>query len=160
MTDLITYKPIGKVKSIYKQPAGTPIQPNNGVQPGEIEIYPEFQDGLMDLDGFSHVILLYHFHLLKNTSLKVIPFMDTTEHGIFATRSPARPNKIGLPVLKIVKIEHNIITVEGIDIVNNTPVLDIKPYVPQFDTPELSEIGWLENNYMKQKDMKDDERFL
>ena len=156
----ISYKAIGIVHSTFKKPNGTSIQPNNNEDIATIEVFSEYAEGLKDLDGFSHIILIYHFHLLNKTELMTTPFMDTIPHGIFATRSPARPNKIGLSVLKIKKIDKNIVTVSGIDVVDGTPILDIKPYVPQFDSVETQKIGWLKNNVHKQKDTRDDERFL
>jgi len=159
MNHNILYKTIGIVHSDFKKPGGTSIQPNNNNNIATIEVFSEYAEGLKDLDGFSHIILLYHFHLLNKTELMVTPFMDTIPHGIFATRSPARPNKIGLSVLEIKKIDKNILTVLGIDVVDGTPILDIKPYVPQFDSVNTIKIGWLRNNVHKQKDMRDDERF-
>ena len=159
MNHNIYYKAIGIIHSPFKKPGGTSIQPNNNENRATIEVFPEYAEGLMDLDGFSHIILLYHFHLLNKTELMVTPFMDTTPHGVFATRSPARPNKIGLSVLELKKIDKNILTVSGIDVVDGTPVLDIKPYVPHFDSIDTQRIGWLRNNVHKQKNMRDDERF-
>lgn len=157
----INYKPIGIVHSPYSKPKGTPIQPSGAENiTGEIEIFPEYAEGLVDLEGFSHILVISHLHLIQTSPLKVKPFMDDSEHGVFATRSPARPNPIGLSVLKLNKIEGNRLQVENIDIVNGTPVLDIKPYVPQFDAPKVEKIGWLENNVHKRKSTKDDGRFL
>ena len=157
----IIYKPIGIIRSPFKEPKGTPIQPSgaNNVF-GEIEIFQKYADGLKDLDGFSHIVVLYHLHLIQNFTLKATPFMDNQEHGVFSTRSPARPNPIGLSVLKLIAIEKNWLKIQNIDIVDGTPVLDIKPYVPHFDAVQVEKIGWLENNVHKQTQIKDDGRFI
>lgn len=157
----IIFQPIGIIHSAFDKPQGTPIQFSGAKDSyGEIEIFPEFIDGLADLEGFSHIILLYHFHLIEKKSLKVIPFMDNSEHGIFATRSPARPNPIGLSIVRLNKIEDNKLYIEGVDIVNGTPLIDIKPYVAQFDAVDSDRIGWLEKNFHKHDSIKDDGRFI
>jgi tRNA-Thr(GGU) m(6)t(6)A37 methyltransferase TsaA len=124
----IQYRPIGIIHSPYITPIGTPIQPTGarGTK-GEVEIYPEFVDGLDDLDGFSHVILIYHFHLSKQFSLKVKPFLDDEMHGLFATRAPARPNPIGISVVRLSGIDNGKLHVRDIDVVDQTPLLDLKP---------------------------------
>jgi tRNA-Thr(GGU) m(6)t(6)A37 methyltransferase TsaA len=157
----IHFQAIGTIHSSYKQPKGTPIQPAGakGVE-GNIVVNPVFSEGLQDLEEFSHIIVLYYFHLSKSYSLKVKPFMDVTEHGVFATRASARPNPIGLSILKLKSIEKNILHVSDVDIVDGTPLLDIKPYVPPFDNTENVRVGWLEKNVYKLSDTVDDERFL
>ncbi len=157
----IVFKPIGLIYSPFKQPKGTPIQPKaaKGIK-GKIKIFDEYLEGLKDLEGFSHVILLYYFHLVKDYKLLVKPFMDDQLHGIFATRAPSRPNPIGLSVVKLIKIENNILFIEDVDIVDKTPLLDIKPYVPDFDVRNPDNIGWLDKNIYKLKTAKDDERFI
>jgi len=156
----IEYKPIGIIHSKFKEPKGTPIQPSSakGVD-GTIEIFPKYIDGLKDLEGFSHIILLYHFHLSKEPSLKMKPYMDEQTHGVFATRAPSRPNPIGFSVVCFVRIDGNILHVRDVDVVDGTPLLDIKPYVPQFDVRNVEKIGWLEKNIYKLKTSKDDGRF-
>lgn len=156
----ITLKPIGTIYTPFESIEGMPIQPTgaNGVI-GTIELFPEFTEGLIDLDGFSHIILIYHLHLSGIHKLLVKPFMDNKEHGIFATRSPKRPNPIGFSVVKLNKIEGNIISIENIDVLNGTPLLDIKPYVADFDSVNDSKKGWLETNVHKSKTMKSDNRF-
>ena len=146
----IEYRPIGIIHSPFKNPEGTPIQPSaaKGVR-GEIDVYPEFAEGLTDLAGFSHIILLYHFHLSKKFNLKVKPFLDDEHHGLFATRAPARPNPIGLSVARLTKIENTILHVQDMDIIDKTPLLDIKPYVPEFDQRENVKIGWLKEKIRK-----------
>ncbi len=156
----IQYKSIGIIHTLFKEPKGTPIQSSASVDnEGTIEIFPEFSDGLQDLDNFSHVFLIYHFHLSKKTSLKVKPFMDDLEHGIFATRAPSRPNPIGISIVRLNKIENNILYINDVDIIDGTPLLDIKPYVSEFDFRKVTKNGWLEHNVYKLEKTKDDERF-
>ena len=146
MEDII-YHPIGLIHTPFKEPKGTPIQPRRGrgIQ-GTIEVYPEYAEGLADLDGFSHIIVLYHLHLSKEYSLKVTPFLDNQPRGVFATHAPRRPNPIGVSVVRLKKVEGNILHIEDIDMVDGTPLLDLKPFVPEFEKnkePEKYEIGWL-----------------
>jgi len=157
----VKYSPIGVVHSPHRQPSGTPIQPTaaNNVK-GIVEIYPEYVEGLKDMEGFSHIMLLYHFHLSKGYSLLVKPYMDVAEHGVFATRAPRRPNPIGLSVVRLDKIEGNRLDIRDVDIVDGTPLLDIKPYVPQFDLrSEQTRIGWLEKRVRKLPRARDNGRF-
>lgn len=156
----IVYQPIGTIHSPFQTIQGMPIQPPGaeGVQ-GTVEINPEYVDGLQDLEGFSHIILIYHFHLSKGYSLKVKPFMDENLRGVFATRAPKRPNPIGISVVRLVRVEGNILRIENIDIVDGTPLLDIKPYVPEFDIAEERRIGWLSEKAKKVHKVKADERF-
>jgi tRNA-Thr(GGU) m(6)t(6)A37 methyltransferase TsaA len=158
--DEITYRPIGVIRSPFKEPEGTPIQPAGarGVA-GKVEVFPEYVEGLKDIDGFSHIILVYHFDLSKGASLRVQPFMDNREHGIFAIRGPARPNPIGFSVVRLLRVESGILHIQDVDIVDGTPLLDIKPYVPQFDMREVERIGWLEDNVHKVSGSRDDGRF-
>ena len=156
----ICYHPIGVVRSPFKTPKGTPIQPAGSVDTrGTVELLPEYAEGLQDLEGFSHIILLYHFHKAKEPALKVKPFMDDREHGIFAQRAPSRPNPIGLSIVRLEKIEGNILYLKDVDLLDGTPLLDIKPYVPEFDIREVTRTGWLEQNVHKLKKARDDERF-
>jgi tRNA-Thr(GGU) m(6)t(6)A37 methyltransferase TsaA len=140
----IIYKPIGFVHSPYKSLDNMPIQPSGamGIK-GQIEIESEFIDGLSDLAGFSHIIVLYHMHLVNTFRLKVIPFIDSVERGVFATRSPVRPNPIGLTVAKLISIEGKILNIEDFDMVDQTPVIDIKPYFPLLSDDQEIKIGWL-----------------
>ena len=157
----ISFQPIGTIYSSFEKPEGTPIQFSGAKNSsGEIEIFPQFTDGLKDLNGFSHLILLFHFHLMKKPSLIVKPFMDDAEHGIFATRSPARPNPIGFSIVRLKEIKNNRLFIEDVDIVNGTPLLDIKPYVPEFDAVNAERTGWLEKNAHKHTIIKDDGRFI
>ncbi len=156
----IRYRPIGIIYTPFKEPKGTPIQPTaaKGVH-GRVEVFPEYAEGLKDLDGFSHIILIYHFHLSKKFSLKVKPFMDDQMRGVFATRAPSRPNPIGISVVRLIKIEGNILHIQDVDIVDGTPLLDIKPYVPEFDVRVVDRVGWLEGNLNKLHSLRDDGRF-
>jgi len=151
----ICYSPIGIVRSEFKEKTNVPIQSVFSNNKGVIEIFPEYSEGLKDLDGFSHIFLIYHFHLSKGFSLIVTPFLDSEERGIFATRAPKRPNNIGLSILKIEGIEGNIIIVSGIDIIDKTPVLDIKPYVSHFDQRSDVKDGWFPNKIDKNECISD-----
>jgi tRNA-Thr(GGU) m(6)t(6)A37 methyltransferase TsaA len=156
----ITYQPIGIINTAFRTIEGMPIQPA-GAQSvrGLIEVKPEFSEGLKDLDGFSHLILLYHFHRAKKTQLVVIPFMDSRPRGVFSTRAPSRPNAIGLSIVKLIGIEGNTLHIENVDILDGTPLLDIKPYVPEFDHVFADRIGWLQNARGAVKGKKSDSRF-
>jgi tRNA (adenine37-N6)-methyltransferase len=156
----IICRPIGIIRSPYKETEGTPIQTTGakGVS-GTVEIVPECAEGLRDLDGFSHIVLIYHFHLSKGYSLTVRPFLDDTPRGVFATRAPKRPNAIGISVVRLVKIEGTTLYIEDVDIVDSTPLLDIKPYVPEFDAKEAERTGWLAGRAEKAAETDADERF-
>ena len=158
--DEIKYKPIGIIHSPFKEPKGTPIQPAgaNGIN-GTVEVFPEYIKGLKDIDGFSHLILIYHFHLSQGLSLEAKPYMDNQAHGVFAMRGPNRPNPIGISVVRLVRIGKNILHIQDVDIIDGTPLLDIKPYVPEFDIREVDKIGWLEQKVHKLATAKDDGRF-
>jgi tRNA-Thr(GGU) m(6)t(6)A37 methyltransferase TsaA len=160
MSNEIIFRPIGTVHSPYKEPAGTPIQPSAAVgSPGTVELLTEYADGLQDLEGFSHLYLLYFCHLAHKFSLKVQPFLDTHLRGLFATRAPARPNSIGLSVVQLERIEGTILHVRDVDIVDGTPLLDIKPYVPRFDERPGARTGWMEENIHRLQQARDDGRF-
>ncbi|NOX65619.1 MAG: tRNA (N6-threonylcarbamoyladenosine(37)-N6)-methyltransferase TrmO [Chlorobi bacterium] len=159
--DEIKYIQIGVIHSPFKEPKGTPIQPAGAKDIiGTVEVFPGFVKGLKDLAEFSHIILLYNFHLSKKWELEVKPFMDDHLHGVFATRASARPNSIGISVVRLIKVEGNILHIKDVDIVDGTPLLDIKPYVPEFDIREVEKVGWLEKNVHKLSTSKDDERFV
>jgi tRNA-Thr(GGU) m(6)t(6)A37 methyltransferase TsaA len=156
----IKYKPIGIIHSPFKEPKGTPIQPAGAKgTDGIAEIFPEYAEGLKDIEGFSHIILLYHFHLSKGSKLIAEPYMDNETHGVFAMRGPSRPNPIGISVVSLVKVEGNVLHIRDVDIVDGTPLLDVKPYIPEFDTREVERIGWLEKNVHKLSKSKDNGRF-
>lgn len=161
--DQITYKPIGTIHSPFKNLEGMPIQPigAKGVE-GEIHLNDEYKEGLKDLQGFSHIILIYHLHLCRGHKLHVKPFLDNTERGIFATRAPKRPNPIGMSVVHLDKIEGSTVYISNVDIVDGTPLLDIKPYIPNFDKceDEKLRIGWFENKHENANHKKSDRRFI
>ncbi len=157
----IIYQPIGLIHSPFKEPKGTPIQASGakGIQ-GKIEVFQEFTDGLKDIDGFSHIILIYHLHLIKDSPLVVKPFLDKQTHGIFATRAPGRPNSIGISVVRLVDVDQNILTVKDFDIIDGTPLLDIKPYISEFDYRDVTKNGWYKENVHNLSESKDDGRFV
>lgn len=140
----IQFEPIGIIRSPFKDIDGMPIQPRGaeGVE-GVLEMDPRYEEGLQDLDGFSHIFLIYHFHLSDGYSLKVKPFLDKEYRGVFSTRAPKRPNPIGLSVVELVKVMGSDIYVRNIDVIDGTPLLDIKPYVPEFDHFQTDSTGWL-----------------
>ena len=158
----IEMESIGTIHTEFKEIEGMPIQPTGakGI-PGTIEIKEEYADGLKDLEGFSHIHILYLLHKVEGYMLEVKPFMDNSTHGVFATRSPKRPNRIGMSVVKVNKVEGNTVYVQNIDVLDETPLLDIKPYVPQLyeDTIDELKIGWFEKNHKKAKSQKSDDRF-
>jgi len=156
----LTYKPIGIIHSPFKEPHGVPIQSKVGRDiEGTVEVFPEYEEGLTDIEGFSHIILLFHFHLSKNYSLKVKPYLDKKLHGLFVTRAPSRPNPIGLSVVRLIRRWNRTLYIKDIDIVDGTPLLDIKPYVPEFEPDEEFRVGWLQKHLHKLHRTKDDGRF-
>lgn len=158
---MISYQPIGVIYSPFKEAKGTPVQPTAAADIGGIvEINPDYATGLKDIEGFSHLILIYHLHLIEQSSLLVKPFLDNDLHGIFATRSPSRPNAIGLSVVRLKKVDGVKLHILDVDIIDGTPLLDIKPYVAQFDIRERTRCGWFENNIHKLPIVRDDGRFI
>ena len=141
----IVYRPIGVIHSPHTDPKATPIQPvyAQGVA-GRAEVLPEFAEGLQDLEGFSHVYLLYHFHRAREVRLVVKPFLEDTPHGVFATRAPCRPNPIGMSLVRLVRREGAVLHLEDVDVLDGTPLLDIKPYIGRFDVRENVRCGWQE----------------
>jgi len=140
----IVFEPIGVIHTPFDKPEGIPIQ--GALRPdveGRIEVFPKYAEGLKDVEGFSHLILLYHFHLVEGYSLVARPFLDDTLRGIFAIRSPKRPNPIGMTVVRLLKREGNVLTVGGVDMVDGTPLLDIKPYFPDIDAHQTTRLGWM-----------------
>ena len=144
----IKLKPIGIIHTPYKEPKGIPIQGKfeKGVT-GKVELFPEYKQGLKDIEGFSHIVLIYYFDRSKKEELLSKPFLEDEEHGIFAIRSPHRPNHIGLSIVKLEKVKKNVITFSEVDILDGTPLLDIKPYVSHFDSRENVKNGWLEKHF-------------
>lgn len=156
----IIYEPIGIIHSSFSKPEDIPIQPSagKGVK-GHIIIDETYTSGLADLDGFSHIYLLYHLHLAKSYKLKVVPFLDDRERGLFATRAPKRPNPIGLSVVKLCGITSNRIDIENIDMVDGTPLLDIKPFVGEMNAVSDYKIGWLSKYKEEINSKRSDHRF-
>jgi len=136
--------PIGVIHSPFTDKAQTPIQASLSQAVGSVLVYPEYSDGLQDLEGFSHIILLYVFHLSSGFTLLVKPFLDDQLRGLFATRYPARPNPIGISVVRLLERQGNQLEIEGVDVLDGTPLLDIKPYVPEFDVHTETRTGWYE----------------
>jgi tRNA-Thr(GGU) m(6)t(6)A37 methyltransferase TsaA len=156
----IEYRPIGVIRSPFKRIEGMPIQPSGSSSAqGRVEIMPKFAEGLKDLDGFSHVILLYHFHRVKDSTLTVTPFMDSRPRGVFSTRAPKRPNPIGFSVVKLLEVDGNVLHIDNVDILDGTPLLDIKPYAPLFDQYAADRTGWLEGSTESVQEKKSDRRF-
>jgi tRNA-Thr(GGU) m(6)t(6)A37 methyltransferase TsaA len=157
---MMNITPIGIIHSPFTEPKGMPIQPAGAVGvKGTVEVFSEFQAGLKDLDGFSHIILLYLFHRSEGFNLQVVPFMDNEPRGLFATRAPRRPNPIGLSVVQLDRIENGILHVQNLDILDETPLLDIKPYVPEFDGQIDVRTGWLEKVRKTVSKRRSDDRF-
>lgn len=157
----ITIKPIGIIRTPHTDINNMPIQPiaAQGIK-GHIELLPEYVEGLKDLEGFSHITLLYHFHKVNGYQLVVTPFMDTEQHGIFSCKAPKRPNTIGLSTVRLLSIQKNIIDIEQVDMLDGTPLIDIKPFYPRYDNRENVSIGWLEKNKDLPLDkLRSDERF-
>jgi tRNA-Thr(GGU) m(6)t(6)A37 methyltransferase TsaA len=156
----ITFRPIGFIHSPFTDLSEMPIQPvGEASARGTAEVFPKFAEGLKDLDGFSHIIFVYHLHKVVRTDLTVTPFLDSEPHGIFATRAPTRPNPIGISVVRLLGIEENLLYLANLDVLDGTPLLDIKPYVPDFDAPEETCIGWLEGSGGSIRSAKADDRF-
>lgn len=157
---MIELKPIGIIHTPFTKPEGMPIQPKGAAGIcGTIELFDEYHAGLKDLDGFSHIILLYHFHQSHGFKLQVVPFMDSELRGLFATRAPKRPNPIGISVVQLVIIENGVLHIQNVDIIDGTPLLDIKPYVPDFDSPQYIRTGWFEQAGKTLSSRKSDDRF-
>lgn len=151
---------IGTIRTPFTTLTDMPIQPKGAAEVyGQIILDSRFEKGLQDLDGFSHIYLLYHFHKADRTELTVVPFMDTQSRGVFSTRSPLRPNHIGLSIVELVKTEANIVHVKGIDVLDQTPLLDIKPYIETFDQVEQSRSGWMTAGEEEVSSKRSDRRF-
>jgi tRNA (adenine37-N6)-methyltransferase len=156
----VTYRPIGIIHSPHNVTKGMPIQPTGakGIR-GTVEIKKKYAAGLKDLDRFEYIILIYHFHRSEGYSLEVKPFLDDRLRGVFSTRAPKRPNPIGMSIVRLLKIEGGTLLIEDVDILEGTPLLDIKPYVPVFDVRRTKAIGWLSKKAVKAVKKKADGRF-
>lgn len=152
MADKITLKPIGVIHSPFKEQRGTPIQPSMaGGAPGWVELFPEYEEALADLEGFERIWLIYWIDRAGETRLKVTPYLDNSEHGVFATRAPSRPNPLGLSCVKLLGRQGCRLDIAEVDILDNTPLLDIKPYVPEFDIFQVSRSGWCDKQLPREK---------
>ena len=160
MTEKIRLRPIGVIHSPFRSARGAPIQSAAAMDiMGSLEIYEAYAGGLKDLEGFSHIILLYYFHLAGKMRLRLRPFLDEVERGVFATRAPTRPNSIGISVVRLVSRDDSILTIRGVDMLDGTPLLDIKPYVPRFDVHPGGRIGWLTGRLAGLEGSRADGRF-
>ena len=144
-TESISYRPIGVIRTPHTDPAKCPIQPQyaRGIE-GRIEIDPAFAEGLDDLDGFSHIVLLFHLHRAKPCRLKVVPFLDDVPRGVFSTRAPSRPNSIGMSVVRLLRREGRVLHIVDVDVLDGTPLLDIKPHIERFGIDGPVRSGWQE----------------
>jgi tRNA-Thr(GGU) m(6)t(6)A37 methyltransferase TsaA len=156
----VEFQPIGVIHTPFQETEGMPIQPSGarGIR-GTVEVLPEFAEGLKDLDGFSHVTLVYHLHRAREHRLIVTPYMEAEPRGVFATRAPSRPNPIGLSTVRLIAVRGNTLEIEGVDMLDGTPLLDIKPYVPEFDDHAEIRIGWLEAHRGRSRRHRSDRRF-
>jgi tRNA-Thr(GGU) m(6)t(6)A37 methyltransferase TsaA len=142
---LIELFPIGIIHSPFREKEGMPLQPIRSQEAGVLEVFPDYEQGLQDIEGFSHLILLYHFHQEPQTRMLVKSYIEDSIHGVFATRSPKRPNHLGISTVELVQREGNLLRVFGIDVLDQTPLLDIKPYIPRIDDRAGARSGWLQH---------------
>lgn len=156
----IIFNSIGTIYTPYRQKKGMPVQSkfSKGVK-GTVKLMKKFSVGLSDLEQFSHIYLIYHLHKSEGFDLEVIPFLDDKPHGVFATRAPRRPNPIGISVVRLISIKDNILEVENVDMLNGTPLLDIKPYISQFDIHDIEKGGWINNKTGLPNEITSDDRF-
>lgn len=154
----IEVRPIGVVLSPFKTPIGMPIQTVAAARaPARLEVFAEYAAGLRDIEGFEYLMLITHLHQATE-KLEVVPFMDTRSHGVFATRAPARPNRLGLSIVRLIAVQGSCLHFEGNDMLDGTPVLDIKPYVPALDVRATERIGWFEQGLQRLPTTLSDER--
>jgi tRNA-Thr(GGU) m(6)t(6)A37 methyltransferase TsaA len=152
---------IGIIRTPFTELQGMPIQPTGARDVlGEVIVNPELTEGLKDLDGFSHIYLIYHLHKVTDTRLTVIPFMDTVPRGVFATRAPVRPSRLGLSVVELLEVKENRLTVRGVDMLDGSPLIDIKPYVAAFDCPANASSGWMTATHDEVGSKRADDRFI
>jgi len=160
MVDKVVFEPIGVIHTPFKAPENMPVQPARGKDiEGWVEVDPRYEEALADLAGFSHIYLIFHFHRSKGYSLKVVPHLDTEKRGLFATRAPRRPNPIGISVVRLKRIEGNKLHICDLDMLDGTPLLDIKPCVREFDAANGLRIGWLEGKVSRARTHPSDDRF-
>jgi len=160
MNERIQMETIGIIHSPFTELRGMPVQ-SLGVQSaeGNVVINEAYAEGLADLGGFSHIYLVYHFHKATRTEVRVVPYMDTEKRGVFATRSPLRPAHIGISVVELLNVSGNVLTVRGLDVLDGTPLIDIKPYVPQFDCWQNATSGWMKASRFDVGQRRSDGRF-
>jgi len=157
--DAVVCRPVGVVRSRFTQAAGMPIQTTGAPdEPGRVEVFPEFAPGLRDIEGFDYLILITRLHAGESEKLEVVPFLDDASHGVFATRAPARPNRLGLSIVRLTAVEGATLHFSGNDMMDGTPVLDIKPYVPRFDVRETQRVGWFGARLDRLPDARSDDR--
>ena len=160
----IKLKQIATIKSPFCSLENMPVQPIGAKETiATIEFKKEYEDGLKDLDGFSHIYLIYYFHKIKEHKLQVVPFNDltNTNRGVFSTRTPMHPNSIGLSVVELVSVKNNIVTIKGIDILDGTPLIDIKPFIQNFDNIEGDiKSGWMKSSLEDVSTIRSDDRFI
>ncbi|MBN2763286.1 MAG: tRNA (N6-threonylcarbamoyladenosine(37)-N6)-methyltransferase TrmO [Bacteroidales bacterium] len=156
----INFTSIGTIHTPFKREEGMPIQStgSKGIK-GTVKLKRKYLEGLLDLEKFSHIYLVYYFHKSKGYELQVIPFLDDKPHGIFATRAPKRPNGIGISVVKLLNIKDNTLEIENVDMLDGTPLLDIKPYISHFDIHDIEKTGWINNKTGYPNEVKSDDRF-
>jgi len=156
----INYEPIGVINTPFKSREGMPIQSSGakGIK-GTITVKKEFEEGLEDLEGFSHIYLIYHFHKSDNYTLKTKPFLDDKPRGVFSTRAPKRPNPVGISVVRLIRVKENTLEIENVDMLDGTPLIDIKPYIPDFDIQKVDKVGWINNKIDDINSIKSDDRF-
>lgn len=160
MRNEICFHPIGVIHTPFQDPVGMPIQPAGGVDvTGNVEVYPEFSDGLMDIEGFSRIMLIYHFHRSGPCRLHVTPFLDPRPHGVFSTRAPNRPNPIGISIVSLLIREGTRLSISGVDMLDGTPLLDIKPYLPACDAFSSERTGWFPDGDSRFVTTRSDDRF-
>lgn len=160
MSEPVCYQPIGIIHTPFHQRKGMPIQAVGGEDhEGRVEVFPEYSGGLKDIEGFSRIILIYHFHHTNTFSLQVVPFLDTVPHGVFSTRAPNRPNPIGLSVVALIGRDGSSLDITGVDMLDGTPLLDIKPYLPDCDSFKRERTGWLSQRGSLLKVARSDDRF-
>jgi len=160
----INLRQIATIKSPFCELTDMPVQPHGAKDTlATIEFKEEFIDGLKDLDGFSHVYLIYYFHKIDKHELQVVPFNDKTNtpRGVFSTRTPKHPNSIGLSLVELVSVDRNIVTIKGVDILDGTPLIDIKPYIENFDVVAGDiKSGWMRSSYDEVAQVRSDDRFI
>lgn len=161
MPTCISIERIGTIHSPFTSLENMPIQPVGAREvEGSVVLRPEFAPGLRDLDGFSHIYLIYHFHKAGNAKLEVVPYLDSQARGVFATRSPLRPGRLGMSIVEVLRVEDNVVFLRGVDVLDGTPLLDIKPYIPQFDQRENVRTGWMCKDRADVASARSDNRFV